>query len=524
MECLLFFVVFVIAYIGFRKFLNERKDPERISLCLSLFLTILGFFLAIGDDFLSQFNYNPWKTVISIFSPKGNTRYSEIDADHKSSKPYYYFALDVSASMKKGNEKLTNGIREKIAILNKNGKCPSKGWTFDTIKNEIPFHKLVQVRLMNSINNLDEKYGGKFNDYSVVCFADKPSEIKDLSESKSLKDVLKEIEEQPFRGMKTNFIDLLEYYCKKTDYFSHKDPYEPIDCYIIFFSDYLHDVNGDDNKADIEKRIENVLREMRKKNINLRLYRLDSPNNNKEFSVDTIFKRFFPESLVGILDGDDELIYPIIAKRPISFFYANSLFEENLKAHFKFEGIEKKRQISIGLRANSDIDDLDKMKQVYYLIDGTDTIPLSSSLHKITVDKYDEIELMIKGYIPAPYKSPDIIIMDEKKGVQNIVPVTFYKKLPISGYLLLAIIIPLGFILVFCWYNDTIKKRFRSWYDDKKYKLCSWCNAIKCKNIFPGEDLAKQKPDDSDNHQPTDLTIHKVEDSANHVSETTETS
>lgn len=436
-------IFFYCVYRSYEKKIDEKKE---IIGSISLLLAIVGIFLTIGNDFFSQFDYKTCRILKNMIYPQEILSFNDIKSNHKSKKPFYYFALDVSGSINNQPKiKVTNNIKKKIDNINASGECTPNEWKFIENDGSMAFSRLLQVRLMNSIVNLKEKLDSNFH-YSIVFFADNPSELKTHT------DEFGKIYNQNFKGEKTNFIDLLGFYCKKIKNASHNDSYEPIDYYIVFFSDYVHDAKSEYDRTDIGQIVSNSLQEMHKKNISMRLYRLDGYDNYDAYAVDTIFRRVFPASSVGLLDVNDELVYPIISKRPISFFYENNLFEESLKTHFKFEGLNHKKDISIGLGANSDINGLDEMKQKYYLIVGTDTVHLTSFFHKITVDKYNDIEIMIKGYIPAPYKSPDIIMQDEEEGIRYIIPVTFYKKLSLPGYMTLGLILSLllyVFYLVF---------------------------------------------------------------------------
>ena len=109
------------------------------------------------------------------------------------------------------------------------------------------------------------------------------------------------------------------------------------------------------------------------------------------------------------------------------------------------------------------------MKQEYYLIKGKDTKHLSTNLQSLKVDSNQSVGLMIEGYIPAPYKSPDIIIEDKEELASYIVPVTFYKEFPPTGKLLLKIMLGIlvltSLVLFICmiiamikWWKNKVRK------------------------------------------------------------------
>ena len=419
---------------------NKEKYRRLFLGTFTLFLTMVGFFLTIGNEYFSQFDYKPDKIVKELFFHKDTLSFSEIKVDLDARPPHYYYIMDVSGSMKQvGEKKLTEHIEKKIDQINNSAKGQVNKWGFGVNRDNqtIEFYRLLQVRLMHSILKQSEKHKDSFK-YSVVLFSENPEEITDSS--KEISTVFKEIYEKPYKGPKTDFISLLRYLNENIlSNASHADKYEPVEYYFILLSDNLHDSNHKQNTIDVEQKILDYLWEMHEKTANLRFYYLDEVTGRNGFSVDHLFKSVFPKSPIGVLDNNDELYCPIVSKKPISFFYTNSLFEECLSTYFTFDGLKKKREFTVGLGAwDTEIESLDEMKQEYYLIEGTDTIHLSRNRQRVKVDNNDKVEFMIKGYIPAPYKSPDIIIQDEKEDVRYIIPVTFYKNFPASGYLLLS--------------------------------------------------------------------------------------
>ena len=420
---------------------NKEKYRRLFFGAFTIFLTMVGFFLTIGNEYFSQFDYKPDKIVNELFFHQDNLDFSEMKVEHDAKPPHYYYIMDVSGSMKYAKEeKLTEHINMKIDYINNFAKVSTKKWNFDIDKNKqtIGLRRLLQVRLMHSILKQYEKHKDNFN-YSVVLFSENPKELTDPS--KKMQDVFNEIYDNiDYQDKETNFISLLRYLNEDVlKNASHADKYELVEYYFVLLSDNLQDSKSDPNLKEVEQQILDYLWKMHEKTVDLRFYYLDEVTGRNGFPVDYLFKSVFPKSPIGVLDNNDELFCPIVSKKPISFFYTNSLFEECLSTYFTFDGLNKKREFTVGLGAwDTEIESLDEIKQEYYLIEGTDTIHLSRNRQRIRVDNNDKVEFMIKGYIPAPYKSPDIIIQDEKEDVRYIIPVTFYKNFPASGYLLLG--------------------------------------------------------------------------------------
>ena len=449
---LLLVVLWSVAFYIIVRKRNKEKDSQIIWGAITLILTLVGFFLTIGNEYFAQFDYNTNKIVKEMFYHEDNLNFSDIKVEHKASIPQYYYFLDVSGSMKyAGKKDLTEHIENKIDITNNSSKGSYNEWTFDVDKREqkIEFYRLLQVRLMHSILRQAEKHKDNFK-YSVVLFSGNPSEFTICS--KEISQVFKEIYyETKYDGAKSDFVSLLKYLnehvVKKA---SPANGYKPDEYYVVILSDNLHDANRKQNNYDVEQKLLDYLREMSGKEINFRFYFLDGVNNQNGFPVDNVFKSVFPNSPIGVLDVDDELVCPIISKKPLSFFYTNSLFEESLTTCLIFDSLKHKKNFSVGLGSidNNGFENNDGVKQEYYLIEGTDTVHLSRNRRLILVDLNDRIELMIKGYIPAPYKSPDIIIHDEEEDVRYIIPVTFYKKFPPTGYILLFCIVLILIVLL----------------------------------------------------------------------------
>lgn len=441
---------------------------------VGVLLTLVGLFLTIGTDFSSQFDYNLCQMFVKILDPNNNLKFNkDISVNQKETPPFYIFALDVSGSMKyQKEENFTNLIKNKINDINEymvhhGGKSicfkqkkisfdkdAGGSQSFDELE-KISFPDLLKVRLINSLVKLtkDKRKNGQEFSYCVVLFDSIPSRIVDtLDEKAEMDSVCDTIINQPSNGKETDFIKLFDHFNSVIDdmCMKERDKYKPVDCYIAIYSDCLHDVKRNFSKQDVESNLKQSLNKIHRKNVNLRFF---IPNRDRDekvkkdscLPIEDIIKDVFPKSPIGLLDEDDELVCTIISEKPISFFYKNSLFEEELTTHLKFDNLKHKRDYYFGLGKNSNIDEL---KQEYYLIDGTDTFHLSSHPQSIRLDLNDEIEFKIKGYIPAPYISPDVLIRDEEGKTQYIVPVAFYKELPLTGYLLLAMIIPISILLL----------------------------------------------------------------------------
>ena len=430
---------------------NRRKCYAKLIWgAFTLILTLIGFFLAVGNEFFSQCNYDYKRIKKELFHPQDTITFSKIKTNSDKN-PHYYFLLDVSGSMKNAPKvKLTDVVKKQIEEINNSGYCSHNGFDFDVNNGEdsIKYYRLMQVRLMHSIIRLSERHD-TFK-YSVITFAKSPC---DKTESeKTIYEVFNDIYKEKYDGTKTDFVALLSLLDKKITNVSPANAFEYKECCLVFFSDYLHDVNQRDDKYEIEKKLRNFLWNMREKSVYIRLYSPKEINGNG-VSVISLFDDIFPKSISEVLNEDDELICPIISKTPLTFYYNNSVFEESMATHLAFDSHVNRKTFSFGLVTYflNDGMNLNDLKQEYYLFgEDSNLIHLSANLQPLTIGSNHSVELMIKGYIPAPYRSPDIVIQDKGEGIRYIIPVTFFKAFPPTGrYLLLFMLLVIVFTIVF---------------------------------------------------------------------------
>ena len=412
---------------------------EILSICFTLFFTFLGFLLTICNDYFSQYYYND---SINLLHRKPIS-YNDIKG--KSLPPSYYFILDTSTSITEAKSvSHDESIDKKIRDIQDSGVLPEKGYNFDEDKKGfISFKQFLQVNLLYTLNKLSKS---NIKNMSVITFSDKASMTYrnvDVNDYDRFQKIFREIYDEKFNGKQSDFVSLFSFLQKNIiDTLGPSASFKRRECHFILFSDYLHSVNRNSNndRNKLEKQIQEFLKAVEKKSLDVKLHYIKDANNNKKESIITLLN-VKAASKIEILDIDKEMISPKTSESPIPFYYSNSLFENNMSSQIVFN---EEHNLSFGLEPKSD-----KMKQDYYLKIGKEKIYLTDYLHERTVSPKDTVYLVIDGYIPAPYTSPAIIIEDKEDGTKHIVPVVFYKTFPRAGYLILLSIFVLMIIMIY---------------------------------------------------------------------------
>ena len=276
-------------------------------LLITTCLTLVGFLFSIGNDYFSQYNYAFKEIIKDICPPDNDVNFVEITQDTLTDKlrPKYFFILDVSASSKEKTKKvpLNSMIREQIRAVNELSHTTYKGFDFgvkdkSTDNDFIEFNRFLQLRLLHSLGILYDKKKDNLN-YEVVLFSDYPQSCQRVSIDSTFKFVYG----QEHDGGKTNFVSLIKYLNKEIQKSSAANITKRRECYLYFFSDYLHDSGKkvpEGQISDDEKELKNMLMEMHGRNIDIKLYYLDpdvflkSRASKSGTPIEKHFFEFFP--------------------------------------------------------------------------------------------------------------------------------------------------------------------------------------------------------------------------------------
>lgn len=441
---------------------NRNSKTNVFVFILTTIMTLFGLLLSISNDYLSQFDYSLKRIYHSYQIRQKGLSYDKIIKNHEESSPKFIFLLDVSGStgvkVKAKTQKDKDRISRQIDKVNRsrhNKEQQKKTFGWDKKNGTILLNELLRIRMLSMLEGLKE-LDYKYLDYSIVSFSEKavwyePDSTKILNSR--LDDTYKEFLKKEFDGKITDFYELFNYINDvvfKENEFGIRSMFKSDECIFVFLSDYLHD-NKEIAYDKIEDEVSKLCRKMVDANVNLKLYILDYSSISSKGKdlinvVDLLKKNLSPAAFQNfdIIKDTISTWYPLVIKQPIPFFYDNSVFEESLETALIFDGIDNSKTLSIHLANGSDSNKIE-----YLLIDGeSNNYRLSNRNSEITVKKGAKVSMMIKGYIPAPYTSPDVIIEDYDKGARYIIPIAFYKSFPRSGWPLLSCIAGLIIVLV----------------------------------------------------------------------------
>lgn len=125
--------------------------------------------------------YNIFTLVKHVCSIGDSVSFGDIKNDSDMDNPEYYFILDVSKSTNNRNKKvpLDRTIKKQIEEINNSGYCDDRKGFFREYSNkaEIDFNRLLQVRLLFSLQKLNKLYEKKKEElvYRIVYFSNNAS-------------------------------------------------------------------------------------------------------------------------------------------------------------------------------------------------------------------------------------------------------------------------------------------------------------------------------------------------------------
>lgn len=459
-------LVFVFAFVCAFFVINKHNKAKASALFLTTISTLMGFFLSISNNYMYQFNYD-MNTIIHSFDVKNNgVRFSKIIENEITSPPKFIFLLDISKStnikVKAKTTKDKDRIKKQIDKVNgskHNKKDQKKKFGWDEKNKEILFSELLRIRLLGMLESLKElEYD--FFEYSIISFSEKATEFtpqnhnfKNRQEEMiaRLDETYEKFLDKGFCGDTTDFYELFKYINNEVfnaGKINLRTDYKSKECIFIFLSDYIHDANID--KETLENQIQNLCRKFNEANINLKLYILNYSSllkNEGLVNIADLLKNNLSQEAYQELDIVKDSIstwYSKTTKEPISFFYSNNIFEDNLKSYLVFDNCINTKTLSIHLEKK---DKSDRLEYILYNAKNAESKQLLSNRDiNIEVNNEDKMCICVQGQIPEPYSTPNLVIEDSSTGVLYYIPIVFYKNFPKTGWLLLSAI--LGILLV----------------------------------------------------------------------------
>lgn len=432
--------------LGIVLFWLKKESRHRIKntwiLIITIVLSLCGFALAIAEEYLSQYDYDPSTIIKYEGYRKHGVSFDTLRKGDATTSPEFIFVLDVSGSTKKmPSVELTSSVNDQIAAIKKSGLLDAT-LNFDNLlgidnkKNTIPFCNLLKVRLLYSLSVLRAMNYDTIN-YRIIYFGENCEEPP-IPYNKGLVERIKEsyndIIKKKLDSKNTNFVALLDYINELIRKFDNPQK----DIVVVFLTDYIHDVKND-TPFDTQKALEQSIKGIEDTGANLKLCMITDEDSSiiSDGRIDKLLQDNLSPHIFNKLDlrgAENVFNYPMMMPAPFPFFYSNSKFENSLRTSMAFSFNQKK---TIGFRLGNYINNKRLECKMYV---GDDEYLLSRNIHKVEIKKGERVYFEIKGYISAPYTFPDIIFEDESVGAQYFFPVVFIRESPRSVYLLLSLV------------------------------------------------------------------------------------
>jgi hypothetical protein len=438
------------------------KKKETI---VALIATFFGIFISVCDEYFGQYDNDPSKIVSSIWKETFNCRdfdVSEIVKKDDKTLSNIFFVLDVSGSMKKEvkiDDETKIQLNKKIGGINNHG---AKKIFNEITTNDIPISNLLCIHLCSILRNMQNSNYSNYRFY-IIQFAKNPEYLEgpnskmkyDFSESDILT-VFKMIDTIKFNKDETDFVNLFEFFNDKikADYNNFSRNKNTL----VFLSDFIHDSKDNKDRSTTEYDINSTIEDLLDKDIHLNIIGIRNDYikkpDNYIYIKDLIKKMNIPMYRYKMIDASKEANIKLelsshLCKTHFPFYYTNHLFEDSLVTTMTFSKSENKTyQFSMqGIPE----------KQMYQMIDGSETIKLTQRPFSIKIRNYSKISFIMSGHISQD--PPQLIIEDDKEIVR--VGIMFFKNFPASGKLLGCTLLGmlLGCILYLCISRQKNKKK-----------------------------------------------------------------
>ena len=430
-------------WVVFRK--NDEKRNTMLA-WLSIAFTLFGIAIAVGDSYLSQYDYKKATIRENVKYKKKGISFSTLIGGLSDTPPHYIFVMDVSKSILSQKIRKTNSIEEQINVINNSGRMSTTRESFgEDSDGMILFSELLKIRLLCLLLQLEDKNNDDI-EYTIVRFAGQCSSRK-FSVGKKISERIDEafplVLSTRFDGNNTDFKILFNHLNEKyIKDIKAENRFDKKDVIIVFLSDYLHDVRKENSDESKKELIESI-KLMENKSVNLTLYMLqdntnqiESGHKNNVINIAGIIQEYLPKTRFTKLDirHIDEIFYPLVLPTPFPFYYSNSVFERSLKTGIIFD-----QEQTLSFYLGDSYTNTNRLEFRLHPFGSEKSIRLSRNKNQVHILK-GKSSMELFGYIPAPYNCPDIIVEDVSKGAQYIIPVVFYKNLPKTEVCLFVVI------------------------------------------------------------------------------------
>lgn len=362
---------FVFVFWAMCMSIKQDEIANRWWTCISITLTLFGVAIAIADEYLSQYDYNPCTILKYENYRKKGVSFEDLLKTKYALPPEYIFVVDVSGSMgskKKGNVPLTGSLSKQLEYAKK-GRLRTRNYDFGITKDkkEIPFDKAIRIKLLNSLAQLEKlDYLDNSINYSIVYFDEdckRHSPLPSLPLKNRIDSSYDDVLKRDFDGSDTDFIKLFNFlydeyftqYQGQNSSSPHRNLFGKKDYIALLFTDYINDVKGQD-EYKAKKELDSIITKIEDSNVNLTLFAVkDMDDKIDSTRIIKLLKKRLSESSFQILDlreSGNAFDYPIVSRAPIPFYYSNRVFEDSLRTSMFFD-LDNSKHLSFRLVNNS---------------------------------------------------------------------------------------------------------------------------------------------------------------------------
>ena len=460
---------------------KELGTQKKMIAWFTLFITVLGILLAISDEFLSQYNYDPQDIWQALTNRDGNVHciMRLKGLKEPSPPPKIFFIVDISGSMGMNQFRVPiaphqrNELNELIKQINNAGVGHMRDAIRET-ENRILPACLVRIWLWATLADLrGHGRGANFN-FSIITFAGEPnhSQNKSLHRFEDFRAAFNKIRNLDFNGRATNFFSLFSYLENELTRRRH-NPFSKSENVLFFLSDFFHEPRNNTPAHNNPDSINVILQRLERRSIffNMKVVNNEGYRPSPGFiPILDIVQDVLPLDRHRIVDILKEprrniTLSEHLAPRPLRFYYRNRLHEDSIATSIYFSMLEPgTRSYRFSLRDHN-------RRQHFQIHSATerDAITLTTIPVYKQLNRNDTVHIMMRGQISAQQFSPILHIKTDHHAYN--VGIVFHKEFSIAGrilaFFLLGMLLGIPAVPIINWMNkqweklkDKAKKRW----------------------------------------------------------------
>ncbi|MDR1023226.1 MAG: VWA domain-containing protein [Prevotellaceae bacterium] len=220
---------------------------------------------------------------------------------------------------------------------------------------------------------------------------------------------------------------------------AHEKPYSrfspPKQHTLVFLSDFIP------NKKDLPS-IDSVIHDLSNRNIYLNVIGIDSKTvKTKPPLIQEKIQQILKPNrykIINILEDNISIELPSqVSENHFPFYYTNHIYERSLVSNLTFNNIKDK---TYGFSLQQE----DGAMRDFTIGDSSNSYALSEQVKEFPIKEGDILPITMRGHISTPFSS-EIIISDLAEKRTHRIGIIFYKKFPMSGKILIVIMISMSF-------------------------------------------------------------------------------